>query len=367
MSPERFENLLHMVAPTIQKQDTKFREAISAEERLVVTLRFLATGDAQQSISYSFRIGKTTLSHIISETCDAIYQCLKDTYLSPPTSEDDWLKIAGLFEEKWNMPHVLGAIDGKHMRIECPKLTGSQYFNYKGFFSLVLLAICDANYCFTMFDLGQYGSNNDNGVLLNSEMGQMFQENELKVPKSRPRDGIDGSLPFYLLGDEIFPLKTWLMRPYPGHSLDEERRVYNYRHSRARRTIENAFGILSARWRIFHKPIKASTTNVERYVLACMTLHNYLRQTDNAFYSPTGFTDSDDGSGVIRLGEWRSTQATGDENGCFRQLRGVRGSRYGNDAIKMRETLTSYVNSEDGCLPWQLDYIRRTSFNSSEN
>ena len=123
-----------MVAPTIQKQDTKFREAISSEERLVVTLRFLATGDAKQSISYSFRIGKTTLSHIISETCDAIYQCPKDTYLSPPTSKDDWLKIAAQFEEKWNMPHVLRALDGKHVRIECPELTGSQYFNYKSFF-----------------------------------------------------------------------------------------------------------------------------------------------------------------------------------------------------------------------------------------
>ena len=58
--------------------------------------------------------------------------------------------------------------------------------------------------------------------------------------------------------------------------------IYNYRHSRARRVIENAFGILRARWRIFSQPIKASVQNTEKYVMACLCLHNYLRQTENS-------------------------------------------------------------------------------------
>ena len=84
MSPERFECLLKMVGPAIQKNNTNFRESISAEERLVATLRFLATGDVQQSLAYSFRLGKSTISSIITETYDAIYNSLKGTYLSPP-------------------------------------------------------------------------------------------------------------------------------------------------------------------------------------------------------------------------------------------------------------------------------------------
>ena len=68
------------------------------------------------------------------------------------------------------MSHVIGAIDGKHVRIKCPKNTESLYCNNKGFFSPVLLAICDANYCFTLFDVGQYGSNNDRGALIHSNM-----------------------------------------------------------------------------------------------------------------------------------------------------------------------------------------------------
>ena len=155
---------------------------------------------------------------------------------------------------------------GKHIRVECPKLSGTLYYNYKGFFSIVLMAICDANYCFTMFDLGQYGSNNDSGILANSEMGQMLDNDLLNVPEdSKLTDNHEETLPYFLLGDEIFPLKKWLMRLFPGKNATEEERIHSYRHSRARRCIENAFGVLSARWRIFQKPIRASVENVEKY------------------------------------------------------------------------------------------------------
>ena len=114
-----------------------------------------------KGLSFSFRIGKATVSKIISETCDAIYTVLKDTYLSPPQSKEEWLEISSKFEKLWDVPHVIGCLDDKHIRIECPNLSGTLYHNYKGFFSIVLLSICDANYCFTFFDLGQFGSNSD--------------------------------------------------------------------------------------------------------------------------------------------------------------------------------------------------------------
>ena len=72
------------------------------------------------------------------------------------------------------MPHVIGCLDGKDIRIECPKLSRTVNYNYKGFFSIALLEICDANYCFTLFDLGQFGSNNDSGVLASSQIREIF-------------------------------------------------------------------------------------------------------------------------------------------------------------------------------------------------
>ena len=153
MSPNRFQHLLELVRPLITKRDTKMRKAIIAEERLAVTLHFLATGDSQQSLSFSFRMGETTVNTIVTETSNAIYQVLKEKYLSAPHTKEEWLKISQEFEENWNMPHTIGCIDGKHICIVCPKLTGTQYYNYKGFFSIVLMAVCDVNYCFTMIDL----------------------------------------------------------------------------------------------------------------------------------------------------------------------------------------------------------------------
>ena len=89
MSPERFEHLLSLVGPIIQKKDTQLWESISAEQRLVITIRFLSSSDAQQSLCYSFRLGKSTILRIISETCAAIYDQLKQDYLSAPNSEGD--------------------------------------------------------------------------------------------------------------------------------------------------------------------------------------------------------------------------------------------------------------------------------------
>ena len=135
--------------------------------------------------------------------------------------------------------------------MDCPKGSGTQDYNYKGFYSIVFLAVCDAKYNFTTVDVGAYGSSNDSGVLLNSEMGQKFEEEVHDTPKPEPLDGCKiKELPFYFVGDEISPLKTWMMRPY-SESLNEQQSIFNYRLSRARRVIENTFGILVARWRLF--------------------------------------------------------------------------------------------------------------------
>ena len=61
----------------------------------------------------------------------------------------------------------------------------------------------------------------------------------------------------------MFPLKSWLMKAFGGNNLSEEERLLNYRLSSARRTIENTFGIWSVRWRIFHRPIRASVSTNE--------------------------------------------------------------------------------------------------------
>jgi len=88
--------------------------------------------------------------------CEAIWSALHPTYL-PEMNREEWTKVAEQFYSKWQFPNCIGALDGKHIKIRCPPQSGSFYFNYKQYFSIVLLASCDAQYKFTWVDIGQYG------------------------------------------------------------------------------------------------------------------------------------------------------------------------------------------------------------------
>ena len=107
-----------------------------------------------------------------------------------------------------NVLNVVGTFDEKHIQIKAPANSGTLFHNYKEFFSIVLLAICDANYYFTLVGIGLFGSNNDSGVLANSSIRKQFEGNRMKLPSRRHMSGCPYSpLRYYLLSDEIFPLK----------------------------------------------------------------------------------------------------------------------------------------------------------------
>ena len=148
MSPTKFEELLGYVAPYITKDSLK-REAIQPEERLSVTLRYLVTGDAFNTIGLSYRMSSTTVGRIVKETCEVLWKVLLEkNFFNVPSTQEEWKLIARQFEEKWNFPNCVGAIDGKHVMIQCPPRGGSVYFNYKKIHSIVLLAVVNANYEF---------------------------------------------------------------------------------------------------------------------------------------------------------------------------------------------------------------------------
>ena len=116
MTPDR-KYLLSLGAPLITKLSTNYREPISHEQRLSLTLRHLATGESQISLSLQYRIGRQTISKIIPETCRAIYNVVVSIYVNTPSSQEDWLAISQQFEDRWNLPHIVVALDGKHIRI----------------------------------------------------------------------------------------------------------------------------------------------------------------------------------------------------------------------------------------------------------
>ena len=162
----------------------------------------------------------------------------------------------------------------------------------------------------------------------------------LNMPSAENLEGCNlQPLPYVFVVDEGFPLKYFQMRPWPGRNLSEDHAIFNYCLSRARRVIENCFGILTASWRIFRQPIRVDVSLVCKILQATVCLHNYLRLTDNAMYCPIGFVDSEDSRGEIREGEWRTIVAA--DQGAFQNIETPRG-RPQIDANLVRESLTSY-------------------------
>ena len=129
-----------------------------------VTSRYFATGDAITTIAYNFQMGVSTARQIILDVCTAIWDVLAPIYMPVPL-EDKWKSIADEFYGRWNFPNCIGTIDGKHVMIQCPFNSGSLFYNYKSYFSIVLLAVASADYRFVMVDVGVHGSSNDSSVL----------------------------------------------------------------------------------------------------------------------------------------------------------------------------------------------------------
>lgn len=268
-------------------------------------------------------------------------------YLPRPT-EETWVKNEKGFREKWNYPNCCGAVDGKHIRIEAPSQAGSVYYNYKGYHSIVLMAVTGPNYTFSAVDIGASGSQSDGGVFSRSSIGKALENGSLLLPPAKPVGST--ILPHVFVADDAFPLKTNIMKPFPGKFLEIQRRIFNYRLSRARMVVENSFGVLAARWRIFGTTINADIELVKSIVEASVILHNFLIQKQDMNL----LTFDTDRNGQTVSGNWR--QITENDNGM--RTVGHQGSNnYTGSASSVRESFMQYFNSEDGSVSWQNDKI----------
>ncbi|XP_034246598.1 protein ANTAGONIST OF LIKE HETEROCHROMATIN PROTEIN 1-like [Thrips palmi] len=352
MDVANFEFLLEKVSPLIVKQDTHLRKSISAAERLSVTLRHLATGETQESLSLNYRLGQSTISGIIKETVRAISEVLSSEFLRFPSSQEEWEAVAGGYAERWNFPHCIGAMDGKHVRIDPPVKSGSMFYNYKQTFSIVLLALVDADLRFVYVDSGANGRASDRGIWNRCTLKAYIESDNSCIPAPSPLPGTAQDYPYVILGDEGFTLSEKLLIPYPKDTCHNrrDRRIFNYRLSRARRCSENAFGVMGARFQILRAPMRYDPDDANQVMLAIMCLHNYLRSSvvGRALYAPYQMLDNEDIlTGTVTRGEYRDVQV----NGLVRFVN-QGGNRHADAALNLRDQWSGYMNTV-GAVPWQ--------------
>lgn len=247
-------------------------------------------------------------------------------------------------------------MDGKHVTLQAPINTGSEYFNYKSFFSIVLFAVVDANYCFTYVSVGNQGRLSDGGVFAHSSLQKLLQKSALRLPKPRYLPGRNFPVPSVLLADDAFPLQPSIMKPFPGlHDKGSLERVFNYRQCRGRRVAENVFGIVSVVFRVLRKPMLLEPENASRVVLTCCHLHNFLRKSKSstASYSPSGSFDYEDTTTATLVpGEWR---VEGMPTTTLLRLKRIP-KKPSHLAKEIRKELSAYFMSAEGSVPWQNNY-----------
>ncbi|XP_056422332.1 uncharacterized protein LOC130362226 isoform X2 [Hyla sarda] len=336
MSTSAFDGLLDLMRPLLTMQQTLLRRCISPEQRLLITLRFLATGETYSSLHQLFHVGKSTISGIVRTTCELIFQNLRSSVMPTPTQET-WLQIAEGFESEASFPNCIGAVDGRHLRVHQPPHSGSKSFSNKKYFSVVLMGVADTKYKFVAFDVGAYDSTGDARVVEASQIKQKMLHEEGCLPPSRPLPGTTQPVPFVMVSDEAFSVTHCQLRPFPKKGLDTQRRVFNYRLSRARRYIEGAFGILIKTYRIFGCSIQLDVATVDAVVKACCILHNYVIGHD-------GY-NADAEANVPSLGtaiNWQTSEP--DDSG-----------------LDVRDHFADYFMTPEGSVPWQMACVGGTT------
>ena len=323
---------------------------LSHLQRLTLTIRFLATGETYRSLCFQFRISVSAISYIVKQVCKAIYEHLEPEYLKVPETNEEWLEVAARYEEKWNYPNCLGAIDGKHIIMQPPPNAGSHYYNYKNTNSIVLMAVAGPDYECIYADVGTNGRVSDGGVWNKCGLSQAIDEGAISLPPPKCLPFGVTEVPRVFGGDDAFALKKHMMKPYPQNGLTEDKRIYNYRHSRARRLSENLFGIMANRWRVFRSVLVLPPDTIQSLVMAALVLHNYLRRSSSRnTYCPTGLVDSEDRNGDVIHGTWRQ-DSTAES---FLPLAvPPTGHNASNDAKLVREIFKEYFFNE-GAVDWQ--------------
>lgn len=224
------------------------------------------------------------------------------------------------------------------------------------------MAIADASYRFTFIDVGAPGADGDMNTFARTSIGQQIFNNadSLNLPENEILHDFD--CPYFFVADDAFPLNLKIMKPYSGRSFEKnqetgerntkklelDKTIFNYRLSRARRTVENAFGILTMRWGCLRSEFQSKPEKVRVIVAACCALHNYMTKNASNYIKPT-MIDHFDVNDARNDGDWRSIEQLTPINS--RQIP----KRSKDDAIFLRNKLKTYVNEVD-IIPNQQKY-----------
>ncbi len=285
---------------------------------------------------------------LIAEITSAIVDAYHEEVMESPTTPDDWMVIANN-SRKWQYHHCLGVMYGKHVAIRKPMNACSYYYNYKNFHSIVLMALVVGDYKFTWMEVSANDTSSDAQIFEDCGLKAAIDQRLIGFPPLDRLPDDDKDTPYFFVGDNAFPLCTYMMKPYGRLGLEVPERIYNYYMSRCQRVSENAFGILANRYACLLSVIKFQPKITTNIVLAAICCHNLMRMRYPAILNAT--MDHEDDQNNVIPGDCHRGNTWEQEIQCIHDNRETKAGK------QLREYLKHYYISSAGAVTWQLDMI----------
>ncbi|XP_064464296.1 uncharacterized protein LOC135375544 [Ornithodoros turicata] len=241
------------VCQTMARSDTNLRKAVPLRKRIAIALYQLSSSAEDRTVGNLFGVSRSFVNLVYREFCSVIVDKLEAKFVKLPTQAELPEHLLR-FEAVTGFPQGFGALDGCHIEVCPPKDQGSDYYNYKGWYSVILLAIMDHTYKFIYVNVGSPGRSHDSAVFQRSGLPTVLNSELFKTCAVTMQGVRVGPV---ILCVRAFPLQQHLMKPYPDRAADStEKQNFNARLSGARRIVENAFGRVKARFRILLKGLE---------------------------------------------------------------------------------------------------------------
>ena len=151
----------------------------------------------RQQQQKSFHVAHNTISLFIPEVCQALIDEYQGEVFAFPTNPDEWKEVTQKYCERWSFHHPSGALGRKHIAIRSPRHSGTLYYSYKGFFSIILLALVDADYKFIWADVGAQGSSSDAQIFNHGPPRNRLENGTPGLPYSEPLPHDDRPIPYF--------------------------------------------------------------------------------------------------------------------------------------------------------------------------
>ena len=285
VTKERFSALVDLLDPLLLPDELGQRMAcvssgshVSTTCKLAATLRWLAGSNFLDAVDL-FGLGKSTVYFVIWDVIYALDSCLAKPWDPYDTRLLTDMAMRMYARSKETVEGCIGAIDGMAVKIKKPSKIDEDntrnYMNRKGFYSINLQALADADKKIVWYSMDTQGSTHDSLAFRMCNLGQALQNKPLPTR-------------FWIAGDEAYVCCNWLLTPYGVNSARKDRYKdnFNFYLSRCRINVECAFGILVQRFGILRRPMSCSLEHVTKVVAVCIHLHNFAIDDGIALHQP---------------------------------------------------------------------------------